>query len=148
MNKECWLWHLNFKRWLVAGSVLWHWKPHWAFNRRFLSSATPRSPREMNRGRGATDTCVHHRKVKMPHRQTVTHGFLNSEMKSTRWRRHMKKERSVWHLNVMRWLVAGSMLWHWKPHWAFNRRFLLSVTTTSRQVTVHYMTYRHTQWPQ
>jgi hypothetical protein len=51
-------------------------------------------------------------------------------------------------LNFTRWLVAGSLLWHWKPHWAFNRRFLLSATPTSWQVTVHFMAYKHTQWPQ
>jgi hypothetical protein len=59
----------------------------------------------------------------------------------------MKKECSIWHLNFMRQLEAGSMLWRWKPHWAFNRRFLLSVTPTSQQVTVRYMAYKHTKWP-
>jgi len=72
------------------------------------------------KGTGATDTCVHHGKVKMPHCLTVTHSFLKSQMKAARWGRHMRKEHSEWHLNFMRWLVAGSMLLRWKRHCAFN----------------------------
>jgi hypothetical protein len=102
-----------------------------------------KSQRKEQRKR-CTDTCVHHRKVKMPHCLTVTYSFLKSETKATRWRRHMKKEHSAWHLNFMRRLAAGSMLWCWKSHWAFNRRVLLSVTPTSQQVTVHYMAYTNT----
>jgi hypothetical protein len=66
--------------------------------------------RERKRGKGATDTCVHHKKVKMPRCLTMTYSFLKSEMKARRRRRHMKKECSIWHLNFMRQLEAGSML--------------------------------------